>query len=598
VVLGLARTRCLHFLSVLLLVAALAATFFVISSTTVQATPTESDSTDIQVDHAVQIQNGGLIVINDTVKLSAKNDQTITLSSFRLGFPYIYQQNLDYVYAYDSSDTQLEINPNVGLEKIGFYGVEVELNIENPKDYEFTVVFVFSNLITSSPKEAEQFSFNATFPAYPSLRQNAATINLTITLPSNVKLVNSPSTEKGISFTNTTIDTAQVFNYTKSDLAAFTYEPFWLEFEGSSRDFIIIEAKEIKRNITVDSVKRIFISDSWEMIPKAGNLSEFKIQLLQGAFEVSAWDEFENPFKKEKLKIEQGNATTPTNVTLTFSPPRLPNESAKFKLTYQVPWENIIGQSGWQNYHIAFSSFENFNWILRKLAITLTLPEGAEFTSTPDLGVVQKSVFQETMTSVYYNATPFQNLSQEATYEHTIFWSSFRPTLWVGTAVAILSVLALLWSAPRPAAPIPTIPVRPEELRSYVDAYEKKRRSLSELETLEERARKRKLPRRRYKVRKRALESRVSVLSKDLARLREKLQTASPKYADMMRQIEIAEAEMEGIEAGIRRTETRYRRGEISTAAYHKLLEDYYRRRERARTTIDGVLLRLREEIA
>jgi len=168
----------------------------------------------------------------------------------------------------------------------------------------------------------------------------------------------------------------------------------------------------------------------------------------------------------------------------------------------------------------------------------------------------------------------------------------------VGTAVAVLSVLALLWRAPRPAAPIPTIPVRPEELKSYVDAYEKKRRSLSELETVEARASKGKIPRRRYKVRKRALESRLSVLSKDLARLREKLRTASPKYADMMRQIEIAEAELEGIEAGIRRTETRYRRGEISTAAYHKLLEDYYRRRERARTTIDGVLIRLREEIA
>jgi hypothetical protein len=66
----------------------------------------------------------------------------------------------------------------------------------------------------------------------------------------------------------------------------------------------------------------------------------------------------------------------------------------------------------------------------------------------------------------------------------------------------------------------------------------------------------------------------------------------------MMRRIEIAEAELEGIEAGIRHTEARYRRGEISTAAYHRLLEDYYRRRERARTTIDGVLIRLKEEIA
>ena len=83
---------------------------------------------------------------------------------------------------------------------------------------------------------------------------------------------------------------------------------------------------------------------------------------------------------------------------------------------------------------------------MRKLVITLTLPEGAEFTSIPSLGAVQKNVFQETMTFAYYNVTPFQDLSQEATYEYTIFWASFRPTLWVGTAVAILGILALLWA--------------------------------------------------------------------------------------------------------------------------------------------------------
>jgi hypothetical protein len=595
---SLAKNQRLHLLSALFIVATLTAAFLVNSPTTVQATPIASDSIDIQIDHKVQIRNGGLIVINDTVKLSAETDQNITLSSFLLGFPYIYQQNLDYVYAYDGSNTRLNINPNVGLGKTGFYGVEVELNVEDGRHYEFTVVFVFSNLITSSPKEAGQFSFNATFPAYPSLTQNISKVSLTVTLPSNVRFVNSSFAEKGIEFTNTTIGTVQILNYTRNNLYAFTYEPFWLEFEGTSRDFMVIEAKEIKRDITVDSWKHVFISDSYEIIPIAGNLSELKIQLPQGAFEVSAWDEFGNPFKKENIKIEQGNAIAPTNVTLTFVPQHVQNDSAKFKLTYEVPWENIISQKDWQSYRMVLQLFENF-WIVRKLVVTLTLPEGAEFTHLPDLGMVEKSVFQETLTFVYHNITPFQDLSQEATYEYTVFWSSFRPTLWVGTAVAVLGVLALLWRAPRPAVPpIPTIPVRREELKSYVDAYEEKRRSQRELETLEERARKRKIPRRRYKVRKRALESRLSVLSKDLARLREKLQSASSKYADMMRQIEVAEAELEGIEAGIRRTETRYRRGEISTAAYHKLLENYYRRRERARTTIDGVLLRLREEIA
>ena len=43
--------------------------------------------------------------------------------------------------------------------------------------------------------------------------------------------------------------------------------------------------------------------------------------------------------------------------------------------------------------------------------------------------------------------------------------------------------------------------------------------------------------------------------------------------------------------------EARYRRGEISKEAYNRLIGEYHRRRERAKVTIDGVLLRLREEI-
>jgi hypothetical protein len=64
----------------------------------------------------------------------------------------------------------------------------------------------------------------------------------------------------------------------------------------------------------------------------------------------------------------------------------------------------------------------------------------------------------------------------------------------------------------------------------------------------------------------------------------------------MMRQIEAANTELQAVEADIERTEARYKRGEISAVTYHKLLEDYLKRKDRAQTNIDGVLLRLREE--
>jgi len=178
-----------------------------------------------------------------------------------------------------------------------------------------------------------------------------------------------------------------------------------------------------------------------------------------------------------------------------------------------------------------------------------------------------------------------------------VFWASFRPTLWIGVLAAVVAAIAFLWRAPR-APRVPTIPVPPKDIRKFVNIYEKKTRRLRELESIEKQALKGKISRRQYRVRKRTLENRISVLSRDLAGLRGKMSVAGPRYADMMRQIEVAETRLVGAETDIRRLETRYRRGEISKAAYRRLLNEYNRRRDGAKTTIDGVLLRLREEIS
>lgn len=563
---------------------------------------------EIQVDHTVEFRNGGLTIINDTIKLSAKPDEKVApIPSFLVGFPLIYKSNLAYAYAFDTLGQRLEMELDVGLGKPGFYAVKVIfprlINISD-EAYEFTVTFVFSDLITSKvlPFEPEPgkrlIQFNATFPAAPSLNNFASAVNLTIILPDNVDFISSSFHENNVKLTNRTMGAFQIFNRTWEDMEAFVHKPSWFQFGGIQENFIILEALEIERVIKIENLKRVLLTDTYEIMPKAGNLSKLRVQLVPGAYEIKAWDSFERPFREADLKIEAGEAEEPGYVTLTFSRPYKRNKPGRFRLAYLVPWRNVIDQISWQRYSLELSMPTGFDWIVRKLVITLVLPEGAEFVGSLDAGVIQKSAFQESLTFTYYNVTPFHEIIQTAAYDYNVLWFSFRPTLWVGVAVAIIGVLILLWRAPKPAAPIPMIPVKPEELKSYVDSYEEKRRSLRMLELLEEKARKGKIPRRRYKVRKRALESRLSVLSKDLTRLREKLRTASAKYADMMRRIEIAEAELEGIEAGIRRTETRYRRGEISTAAYHKLLEDYYRRRERARTTIDGIILRLKEEIA
>jgi predicted nuclease with TOPRIM domain len=75
------------------------------------------------------------------------------------------------------------------------------------------------------------------------------------------------------------------------------------------------------------------------------------------------------------------------------------------------------------------------------------------------------------------------------------------------------------------------------------------------------------------------------------------MRAAGGHYASLMRELEVAETDLNEVETNLRSIETRHSRGELSIEGYKKLLGDYERRKERTRTTIDGVLLRLREEI-
>ena len=105
------------------------------------------------------------------------------------------------------------------------------------------------------------------------------------------------------------------------------------------------------------------------------------------------------------------------------------------------------------------------------------------------------------------------------------------------------------------------------------------------------------IPRRKYKVQKKTLETRLNTLSRSFDEFREKMRVAGGHYAELMLQSEVAESELAEVAANIKNAESLHNRGELSLEAYRKRLEDYQRRKEKADTAISGILLRLREEI-
>ena len=161
--------------------------------------------------------------------------------------------------------------------------------------------------------------------------------------------------------------------------------------------------------------------------------------------------------------------------------------------------------------------------------------------------------------------------------------------------LAVVASAFLFFKGESKAISVTTVQIPSTEIRSFIESYEEKASIRSEIESLEQRLRKGKIPRRRYKVRKKMLDSRLATVSRNLTNLSDKIRRAGSKYPNMMRQIEVAEANLEGAERDMQRVKGRYRRGEVSKGAFGKLMEEYQGRIEAAEATIDGVLLRLRE---
>ncbi|PVX23932.1 MAG: hypothetical protein CW691_09065 [Candidatus Bathyarchaeum sp.] len=272
------------------------------------------------------------------------------------------------------------------------------------------------------------------------------------------------------------------------------------------------------------------------------------------------------------------------------------NETETIYTIYYIQWEKHVTQQNGVDYTLSVKPYEQFNTTIKTLTVSITLPKGAEFKSsnTLDPNTITKNNIQETIEFSFSDVTPSDNLDFEINYKYDVFWASFYPTMWIGILAVIISAAVFFWGKPTTIS-APTIQVPLKDLKSFVDTYEEKTTIQSELKSLEERLQKGKIPRRRYKVRKKMLDGRLSTVSRTIFSLRETIRASGSKYARMMSQLEVAEAKLEGAERDMQRVKSRYNHGEISKGAYGKLLEEYQNRIEDAAVTIDGVLLRLRD---
>jgi hypothetical protein len=549
---------------------------------TVQAQNVGNFYTINYVNHKIGVLYNGYIFINDTIQITGNASD-----GFLMGFPYKYGSHILRCVAYNSSDI-FPVTLNVPLEnRVGFYGVEIDFPRGTPQV--FTVGFILSNLLTQDVSNATVYILD--FPAYPSLTKTVAICNVSIGLP------------EGASYVGGTVNAS---SYSKGNLPEFTYSPANVTFSLTGDVMQMFYVKELKSEVRISGTGEIEGSDSYYITSKStASISSIEIILPPNASSSSAQDQFGRTMSQPTVTDEKTN-----RYTITFASSLESYRSTRFTVKYRLP-SNYTTQMGTNNFNVTFPLFRNVNYYIESASVTFVLPEGArissfETTLTGSAYNVARGVFQETLTidrrdiSYLENVLPSENVLR-IVYEYNLLWLSFRSTLWMWALVIVGCTVAIVWKRPkapeRVSVPIVGMRLRPEYIKSFIDAHEEKKKIIFDIESLENRVRKGKIPRRRYKVQRKTLETRLSTLSRNLTEFKEKMRAAGGQYVELMQQLEIAETEINEVEANIKSIESRHSRGELSLEAHRKLLSDYQRRKERADTTINGILLRLREEI-
>jgi hypothetical protein len=547
-----------------------------------------------KIDHVVMPIYGGTILINDTITISSSTGNSTT-DSFSIGFPLKYRMNLQSSVAYNTHDPSDELNVtlNTGLGVIGYYGVtvafprEVSDLIHDGHSYTFTVVFILAGLIDSSTRSVNattEYVFTADFPVYPSLSQDASLCNVTVLLPEDTRYDTSV-----FPFNATTKDGQYNLNHAIAPLRSFSHIFTQVSYTSSETDtFVLFSVNQLEREVTIDSTGQVSATDLFFLKSKtAFTVTSIKLQLPKDASSISAFDEQRKKISIELLDNETNTYDIPLNLPA--------NQAKSLSFVYRLSGPNrLVEQSAHNTLHL--NLLENLQMAPQLLTLKITFPEGAAIQAFPAQSFsIERNVFQDTLQLTAFNVTWLQNEEWSFTYKYSVFWASFRPTLWATALVIVGAIIALAWQRPKAPTPVSVVMVPRETLDDFVTTYEEKKKAVSELEQVKRKGRKGKISRRRYKVRKTTIENRLSALSKKLVDLRHEIMRGGAKYADVMRQLEVAETELDNIDADIRRIEIRFKRGEISAQTYRQLLEEDLKRRDRAKTTIDGLLLRLQE---
>jgi len=133
-------------------------------------------------------------------------------------------------------------------------------------------------------------------------------------------------------------------------------------------------------------------------------------------------------------------------------------------------------------------------------------------------------------------------------------------------------------------------------IASFTDSCDERTILWSDLDALEEGLDTRGIGRKDYDRRKTILQRRLRTLDGNLVNLKNQIRLIESRYTELINRMETAESEIRTLRSTIERSRSQYRVGKLTKRSYMELKNNYDRKLESAKRTIENVVLELKSE--
>jgi len=540
-----------------------------------------SSSCAVTVSRSVTTNSWGVTFVSDQFSLTIGASP---VSEITLGIPSSLASRLRFTQAVDSQANQLRISPptvrSLPLPLVGNYS---ELDIAFPSaktgTYGFNLTSVYSRLLNFN-STSSNYSFE--FEPFP---LTDGTYNVTSAQLS----VKTGDWQSPTTFSVEGTFASATFTAQTTTLKPYNTTVATMTFSSTGTTTQSILDVIANRTITLAQTGLIQVTDFYDITNKGHDLASIGLPVPKNVESAVASDIIPS---FETL----APSTAPDGTTSVSFAPRFgtlkSGGSFSTRIAYSLPTQSYLTSKGLGRFELNFRLLDNVKFFEPVLEVKILTPvgfrldslSGQTFTISGNKILVQVST-----------VTPMSNLSFTMDYQLDPFWASLSALGWAGLAVGSVAAIVLAVGATGTAGV--TVSGAPSELIGrFVELYDEKSAMRLEAEKMDEDLSRGALNRHEYKRRRRVIDLRIAELERTLAPIKDQLSKANPRYQDMIKRLERAEADIQVVRTTSADLRNQYRSGRIARELYESLISDLAKRKEKAQQTMDTIVINLREE--